>query len=83
MSLNPAEDFLKTLHGKGWQEVVGEAQFQEAAKVAMLECARDFSSAAPAEAGYRLQGAQAFLRRLMELGKTKTTPVKPDTINLR
>lgn len=82
LNLSPAKDFANTMHGKTWQEVVGETQFQEAAKVAMLECVSDFSNAAPNEAGYRLQGAQSFLRKLMSLCETKTTTGREDTLNL-
>lgn len=82
MTITPGIDFAKSTHGRAWQEVVGEAQFQEAAKAAMLEYASEQSTSAPAELGWRIQGAQGFLRKLMSLGQTVTEAKRTDTINL-
>ncbi len=82
MKLTPGKDFTESVLGRTWQEVVGEAKFQDAAKAAMLEYTAELTQNTPAEAGLRLQGAQGFLRKLMGLGeKAETTPHK-DTINL-
>lgn len=82
MTITPGIDFAKSSNGRSWQETVGETQFQEAVKAAMLEYASEQVNSAPAEAGWRMQGAHGFLRKLMSLGETQPVPKRTDTINL-
>lgn len=78
---SPKERFRKSLHSKGWNDVVDSAQFQSAADAAVLEfhsrlgTPSDMGTSAANE--WKRQGARDFLHVLMTLTAEEQPKRKP------
>lgn len=84
VSLAPKGEFLSDPKVAGsHQDIMASPSFRHAARMALLEYqyGQKFESN-PAAAGMKLQGAQDFLKILLNLGNPTSTASQPDTEQL-
>lgn len=84
VSLSPKAEFLRDPKIAGQhQDLVSSPEFRHAARMALLEYQlnQKFESN-PAAAGMKLQGAQDFVKVLLNLGNPTSTSVTHDTEQL-